>query len=355
MLLSLARIWRTLRHHRDVGFAFVVVVLVLSMLGNAATFYLFDGAANPDITVPDALWYSVVSITTIGYGDYSASTLGARLGTVLFVVLFGLAAFTSAIGIGIDRILERQQRERLGMTSVRATGHLLIVNPPTADRARKIIEEYVQDSGHLSDDVVVVSDKIESLPYRLPRVSFVRGSPLEEETYTRANLMHASSVMILGSGYDDPNSDSLVAAIVSVVEYLNPKIPGVAECQYLSHNVLFKGAKNIKPVFALNMVDKLMVQDLQDPGVQIILNIVTSNVIEGTLLSTVVEDEPANPMAYRQVAKILLDHDINLVGVIKDGIPHLSFVDLDMEHGDSMFYIAVRRREWSEIAPMLAR
>ena len=355
MLLSLTRIWRTLRHHREVGFAFIVLVLGLSLLGNAATFYLFDRAVNPGITVPDALWYSVVSITTIGYGDYSATTLGARLGTVLFVVLFGLAAFTSAIGIGIDRILERHQKERLGMTSVRATGHLLIVNPPTADRARKIIEEYVQDSGHLSDDVVVVSDKIESLPYRLPRVSFVRGSPLEEETYTRANLMHASSVMILGSGYDDPNSDSLVAAIVSVVEYLNPKIPGVAECQYLSHNVLFKGAKNIKPVFALNMVDKLMVQDLQDPGVQIILNIVTSNVIEGTLLSTVVEDEPANPMAYRQVAKILLDHDINLVGVIKDGIPHLSFVDLDVEHGDSMFYIAVRRREWSEIAPMLAR
>ena len=103
------------------------------------------------------------------------------------------------------------------------------------------------------------------------------------------------------------------------------------------------------------MVDKLMVQDLQDPGVNLILNIVTSNVMEGTLLSTVVADDPANPMAYRQVAKILLDHDINLVGIIKDGIPHLSFIDLDMELGDSLFYIAVQRREWSEIAPLLAR
>ena len=177
------------------GFAFVVLVLGLSLLGNAATFFLFDRTVNPDITVPDALWYSVVSITTIGYGDYSATTLGARLGTVLFVVFFGLAAFTSAIGIGIDRILERQQRERLGMATVKSRGHLLIVNPPTADRVRKIIEEYVHDSGHFSDDVVVVSDKIESLPFRLPRVSFVRGSPLEEDTYARANLMHASSVM----------------------------------------------------------------------------------------------------------------------------------------------------------------
>ncbi len=353
MLLGLTRIWRTLRQHRDVGFAFAVVVLVLSVIGNAVTFYVFDGAVDPGITAPDALWYSVVSITTIGYGDYSASTLGARVGTVLFVVLFGLAAFTSAIGIGIDRILERHQRERLGMSSVHASGHLLIVNPPTADRARKIIEEFVQDSGHLADDVVVVSDRIESLPFRLPRVSFVRGSPLEEETYARANLKDASSVMILGSGYDDPTSDSLVAAIVSVVEYLNPTVRGVAECQYLSHSVLFKGARNIKPVFALNMVDKLIVQDLQDPGVQLILNIVTSNVVEGTLLSTYVEKASASPIPYTQVAKALLDHDINLVGVIKDGIPHISFVELELERGDSLFYIGVKRRTWSELAPLL--
>lgn len=355
MFLGLARIWRTLRQHRDVGFAFAVIVLVMSVLGNAVTFYVFDGAVDPGITAPDALWYSVVSITTIGYGDYSASTLGARMGTVLFVVMFGLAAFTSAIGIGIDRILERHQRERLGMASVHASGHLLIINPPTADRARKIIEEFVQDSGHFSVDVVVVSDRIESLPFRLPRVSFVRGSPLEEETYARANLKDASSVMILGSGYDDPNSDSLVAAIVSVVEYLNPTVPGVAECQYLSHSVLFKGARNIKPIFALNMVNKLMVQDLQDPGVQLILNIVTSNVVEGTLLSTYVEKDPATPMPYTQVAKALLDHDINLVGIIKDGIPHISFLNLELERGDSLFYIAVKRRTWSELAPLLSR
>ncbi len=355
MLIGLTRIWRTLRQHREVGFAFAIVVLVLSVLGNATTFYLFDRAVDPGITLPDALWYSVVSITTIGYGDYSASTLGARMGTVLFVVMFGLAAFTSAIGIGIDRILERHQRERLGMSSVRTSGHLLIVNPPTADRARKIIEEFVQDSGHLSDDVVIVSDKIDSLPFRLPRVSFVRGSPLEEETYARAKLEDASSVMILGSGYDDPNSDSMVAAIVAVVEYLNPKVPGVAECQYISHSVLFKGARNIKPVFALNMVDKLMVQDLQDPGVQLILNIVTSNVMEGTLLSTVVEKDPASAIPYTQVAKALLDHDVNLVGIIKDGVPHLSFLELELERGDSLFYIAVKRHTWSELAGLLPR
>ena len=353
MIFGLARIWRILRQHKELGFFLVVVVLIASVLGNALTFYAFDSAANPDLTPGDALWYSVISITTIGYGDFSATTVGARLGTAIFVVLFGLAAFTSAVGMGIDRLLERRERERLGMIKVKSKGHLLIINPSTADRARRIIEEYVEDAGHDAEDVVIVSDRFESLPFSLSRVSFVRGSPLEEDTYSRANLGQAAHVMILGSGYDDPNSDSFVAAIVSVVEYLNPDISGVAECQYLTHNVLFKGAKSIRPVYALNLVNKLMVQDIQDPGVQLIFNIVTSNVMEGTVLSTVVEEEPPAPIQYKDAAKALLDHDVNLVGVIKDGIPFLSFTDLDVEQGDSMFYIGLRRRTWREIAAML--
>ena len=117
--------------------------------------------------------------------------------------------------------------------------------------------------------------------------------------------------------------------------------------------MLFKGAKSIRPVYALNLVNKLMVQDIQDPGVQLIFNIVTSNVMEGTVLSTVVEEEPPTPIQYKDAAKALLDHDVNLVGVIKDGIPFLSFTDLDVEQGDSMFYIGLRRRTWREIAAML--
>ena len=178
MIFGLARIWRILRQHKELGFFLVVVVLIASVLGNALTFYAFDSAANPDLTPGDALWYSVISITTIGYGDFSATTVGARLGTAIFVVLFGLAAFTSAVGMGIDRLLERRERERLGMIKVKSKGHLLIINPSTADRARRIIEEYVEGAGHDAEDVVIVSDRFESLPFKpVPRVLRSRLAP----------------------------------------------------------------------------------------------------------------------------------------------------------------------------------
>ena len=92
------RLINRVRRRRDVGLAAVLAVLWISILGNALTFFLFERTVQPELTIGDSLWYSVISITTIGYGDFSATTLGARIGTVVFITVVGLIAFTSAEG-----------------------------------------------------------------------------------------------------------------------------------------------------------------------------------------------------------------------------------------------------------------
>ena len=81
------------------------MVLAGSVVGNALTFYYYDRESHPDLTVPDALWYSVISITTIGYGDFSATMIGARIGTAIFIVVLGLSAFTAAIGLCLGKCM----------------------------------------------------------------------------------------------------------------------------------------------------------------------------------------------------------------------------------------------------------
>ena len=95
MFYTLTKLLRKVRHRRELGFALLFGVLTLSIAGNTTTFYLFERASDPPPSLGDSFWYSVISITTIGYGDYSAQTAGARLGTALFIVLMGLAAFTT--------------------------------------------------------------------------------------------------------------------------------------------------------------------------------------------------------------------------------------------------------------------
>ena len=353
ILLTLTRWFKRRRARREVKVVFLATVLLGSVFGNALTFFYFDGPHQPELTFVDAIWYSAISITTIGYGDFSAVSLGARIGTILFIVIIGLAAFTTALGMGIDWLLERQYKVRSGMGSPNVKDHLLIINFPNERRVRQIIEEYLLDPRHKNDEIVIVSDRLETLPFTIPNVHFVRGSPLEEATFLRANSRQAKLAMVLSTSYDDPSSDSLAASTVTILEHMNPGMRTVAEVLDAGHTLLFNGAKNVSLVYTFRMSSNLIVQEVQDPGVNMLTLAITSNTFEGTLESSEVTDEISVQSPYREVAKRLLDFDINLVGVIRDGEVHVQFDGLALNQGDVLVYIATSRTDWPALRALL--
>jgi len=340
---------RRIRRRRGLSVASMAAVLGISVVGNALSFFLFESPAQPELTIGDSFWYSIISITTIGYGDYSASTLGARIGTVVFIILVGLVAFTTTFGMLIDWILELRIKEQTGMASIQAKGHLLIINFPNEARVRQIVDEFVSDRGHKNQEIVIVTDAVATLPFDHPNVSFVRGSPLEEETYARALLSDAAKVIILSTNYDDPNSDSVVASVASVIHQLSPKSRVVAECLSPKHKLLFGNLDGVTLVYTLHMANNLLVQETQDPGVTLLTQAMTSNRINGTLASTMVDSPVEASMSYQQVAVKLLNEDINLVGVIRDEEVHFKFGDLFPVVGDLLVYISSSRYSWAAL------
>ena len=331
----------------------MAAVIGTSILGNALTFFFFESPSQPDLTIADSFWYSIISITTIGYGDFSASTLGARIGTVVFIILVGLVAFTATAGMLVDWVLDLRIKEQTGMANIQAKGHLLIINFPNEARVRQIVEEFVSDPSHKKDDIVIITDALTTLPFSHPNVSFVRGSPLEEETYTRALLSDATKVIILNTNYDDPNSDSVVASVASVIHHLNPDVRVVAECLSPKHELLFGNLEDVTLVYTLRMANNLLVQETQDPGVTILTRAMMSNMVSGTLASTKVDSPVQDSMSYEQVAVKLLSQDINLVGVIRDKQVHFKFGDLFLAVGDLLVYISSSRYSWAALQKTL--
>ena len=327
----------------------MVAVLGISVLGNALTFFFFESPGRPELTIADSFWYSIISITTIGYGDFFPSTLGARLGTVVFIVFVGLVAFTTTAGMLVDWVLDLRIKEQTGMVNIQAKGHLLIINFPNEARVRQIVEEFVSDPIHKKDDIVIITDTLTTLPFSHANVSFVRGSPLEEETYTRALLSAATKVIVLSTNYDDPNSDSVVASVASVIHHLSPHVRVVAECLSPRHKLLFANLENVTLVYTIHMANNLLVQETQDPGVTILTQAMTSNLVGGTLASTEV-DSPVQPsLSYEQVAIKLLNQDVNLVGVIREEQVHFKFGELFLALGDRLVYISSSRYSWAAL------
>lgn len=349
-VLVLVRFCRRIRAHRAIGVAFVIGMLLVSVLGNATCFYVCDGAEQ-GIGMGDALWYSIISITTIGYGDLSAVSPGARLGTIIFIVLIGLSTFSVFLGMTIDWVTEMGMKGRRGMGNVIAKDHVLLINVPSETRVRQLIDELLADPQHGQTEIVVISSTLESFVHEHERVLFVRGSILERETYLRASAEFAKMAIVLATSYEDPNSDAVVASAISVIDSIREDIHIVAECLNAAHARLFTSVHCDAIVYSMDISGKLLAQEAQDPGVSQLVDVLTSNAKGTTLYSTAVED-PLPAMDYKAFAKRLLDADVNLLSVNR-GIESLtSFQSVQPQTGDRLIYCAVSRLPWSELAAL---
>lgn len=326
----------------------VLTLIAISLLGNAAGFYYFDKPHHDGLTAGDALWYSVISITTIGYGDYSATSAGARITTFLFIVVFGLATFSLLLGMSIEGITDLSLRAQRGMSTVLAKDHILIVNFPSHQRVQQLIHELQADPNHHGREIVIVSDQIDSPPFADDRVLFVRGPVLDHETYERARINDASMAIVLATSYADTNSDAVVASTVAVIESLVPEIHTVAECLNDRHRMLFNSVRCNAIVYSMKISGNLLAQEVHDPGVSRLVDMITSNVSGTTLFSATVDSQPAD-LKYNELAKRLLDRNVNLICVNRCDETLTSFVSLAPEADDHVIYAADKRYSWPAI------
>jgi len=75
---------------------FSILILYISSLG----IYIFENEAQPEQfgSIFDALWWSIVTLTTVGYGDAFPITVGGKIFTSLIVTI-GLGIIAVPTGL----------------------------------------------------------------------------------------------------------------------------------------------------------------------------------------------------------------------------------------------------------------
>lgn len=78
---------------------FVIVTVILVFL-SASGIYFFEHEAQPDVfsSVFHSLWWAVVTLTTVGYGDVYPITIGGKFFT-FFVLIIGVGIVTIPAGL----------------------------------------------------------------------------------------------------------------------------------------------------------------------------------------------------------------------------------------------------------------
>lgn len=155
-----------------------VVWLWLLLIAHSIAMVSFEG-----MSLADALWLSITTITTVGYGDYSASTFLGRASTVVLLYIGGISLLAALASDYVDYRIARRERVGNGKWDWNMHDHILILNSPVYNAEiyfRRIVSQIREVAEYRRTPIQILTDSFsEGLPIVLQEmgVHHYRGSP----------------------------------------------------------------------------------------------------------------------------------------------------------------------------------
>jgi len=191
-----------------------IAIVGAQAYGTAGTYVLREEFTNVS-TLVDAFYYTLVTASTVGYGDAAPTTQVSRL-FGMSVVVIATASFAVALGTLLGPLIQARFAKALGKMSDNELAllddHILVLG--YSDIARVIVED-LRDR----EDVLVVSpdgDRMRELSERGHNV--LTADPDDEETLHDAGVERARTAIV---ATDDDAADALT---ILTARELNPDI-----------------------------------------------------------------------------------------------------------------------------------
>lgn len=259
-------------------FRIFLALTLLTIIASVLVLY-FEGPQNPEEYrgLWDSVWWALVTVFTVGYGDIRPITTGGRL-VGIFVMMSGVT-LVSLITATISSIfVARKIREDQGLESINYEDHIIICG--WNNKAESIIETLFSLSKHRQPRIILVNelpeDEINTVldRFRKHKVKFIRGDYTRNAPLERANIREAKTIILLPNLYQ---YDPLVADEKTLLATLNiksgyPKKKVIAFIMVADNAIHVKRAKADEVLVSDQFVDFLLAGNVLEPGLSNVVN-----------------------------------------------------------------------------------
>jgi len=311
----------------------------------AATLVLhFEGAENPGeyTGLWDSVWWTLVTVFTVGYGDIRPITTGGRVIGIL--VMTSGVILVSLITASISSILVTKKiREEHGLESINFEDHIIICG--WNNRAETIIETFFQLAKQKPPKIIMVNelpeDEINSILDRFSKnkVKFIRGDYTRNAALERAGIKDAKTIILLPNLFQ---YEALVADEKTLLATLNikssyPKKKVIAFIMNPENEIHVKRARADEVIVSDQFVDYFVASDVLEPGMSNIVSKLLSAKSDHRL-STVAIPSRFRGKTFAEVAQFFRNqHHMVALGVLAEveSIGMGDFLSSDSSHLDA--------------------
>ena len=275
------RFMKGLYRERFVQIAIVILsVIFFSSLG---VYYFERARVDSNIrSLWDGVWWAIVTMGTVGYGDKYPITTGGRIvGLILIFAGVGLMSLFTATIASI--FVEKKLKEGRGLETVKEKDHIVICgwNQHT-EEVLQVLTTY----GTIDDTPIILIneltvDDIDSfkLKYSKYNLKFLRGNYVHEDVLLRANIAKAKFALIMAdtSGshpLDRIDERTTLAALT--IKSIAPKVKTIAELLDGENRQHLKRANVDEIIVRGEHVGSLLASAINSPGLPKIFSSILS-------------------------------------------------------------------------------
>lgn len=311
----------------------LLILLILSV-GTVGLAYF------ESVPLPQALWWTIVTVTTVGYGDITPVTPGGRVvGAVTMLAGIGLLG-TFTAGLATFMVNAKLEGFR-GMRAVDCTNHIVICG--WNHKAQEILAELHSDAETTPRPVVLMANVAEA-PVEASGFFFVRGD-VTPVTMERANLQAAHAAIVLGDEQVDAFSrDARTILTTLTIKSTYPDLYTCVELVEAKNATHCRLAKADEIIVSGALTGNLLVRAALDHGVTRVVSELLS--ARGHELYLTAVPAPLAGQTYLDALQHLKrDHDALIVAIQhRDGSvrtnPDISY---QLQHDDALYLIAEQR------------